>query len=248
MKQNLQLRVGQQLLMTPQLQQAIKLLRLSSLDLHTEIQQTLYSNPMLELADEIEPELPAEASEQDAESLTASSEPEWSQEIPTELPVDAQWEDIYTNAPLPASPSQSASSPVTSGKTTDRDFEEFHSPEESLQDYLLWQLNLSPLSDRDRRIGEAIIDNINDKGWLETDIEALWQSIYGPQKSGDWASQGEEASLDLNVELEEVHAVLHRIQQFDPPGIAATDLRECLLIQLKQLPADTPISTLPESS
>ncbi len=249
MKQSLQLKIGHQLSMTPQLQQAIKLLQLSSLDLQLEIQQALYSNPMLELVDEVaqtdnpddtlnnndtQPEAPPKRLE----------EIEWSEEIPEALPLDAQWEDIYTNSPdtnssdssasqiSSSSSSNSLSNKSTSNSGESRNFEEFHSAAESLQDHLLWQLNLTSISDVDRVIATTIIDNILDNGFLESTIEQLWQSIYA----------GSEYDSQLpaeRVELDEMIAVLHRIQQFDPPGVAATDLRECLLIQLNQLSPDT---------
>lgn len=230
MKQSLQLRIGHQLSMTPQLQQAIKLLQLSSVDLHLEIQQALYSNPMLELADEIEQPTEQEDGPPDDVPEREGMD-EWNKEIPDELPVDAQWDDIYTNTP-PANPGNASSS-----STEGRDFEEFHTVTESLQDHLLWQLNLTPLSDTDRLIAATIIDNINDDGFLEVPIEALWQANYGDNQY--LADQDHPDSAD-NIDLDEVVAVLHRVQQFDPPGVAATDLRECLLIQLHQLSPETP--------
>lgn len=236
MKQSLQLRIGHQLSMTPQLQQAIKLLQLSSVDLHLEIQQALYSNPMLELEDEIEPP-------QESDTSAATEAPgvdnadrgdEWSQEIPADLPVDAQWEDIYATAP-PATPGSAATS---SGTAEHRDFEEFHTVTESLQDHLMWQLNLTPLSNVDRTIATAIIDNINEAGFLETPVVDLWRAIYAPSAE-DSATNKTDAD-EHTVDLDEMFAVLHRIQQFDPPGVAACDLRECLLIQLGQLNPQTP--------
>jgi RNA polymerase sigma-54 factor len=234
MKQRLQLRIGQQLSMTPQLRQAIKLLQLSSVDLHLEIQQALYSNPMLELANEIEQA--EQSTEKEEHELPGdeenSGEDDWPQEIPGELPIDSSWEDTYPgiqSASPGSSPSTSASSSnVTSSNSQGLDFEEFHNVTESLRDHLLWQLNLAPLSDRDHLIGSTIIDNINDAGFLETTIEELWRANYRDDESED------------GIELDEVNAVLHQIQQFDPPGIAAIDLRECLLIQLNQLSPDTP--------
>ncbi|OUS13799.1 RNA polymerase factor sigma-54 [Gammaproteobacteria bacterium 53_120_T64] len=271
MKQSLQLRMGQQLSMTPQLQQAIKLLQLSSLDLHLEIQQTLYSNPLLEMVEELEPEPEEVSNEQLANEVADNGDTpdEWSKEIPNELPVDAQWDDIY-----PAAPSASAAAP----SSDNRDFESYHSVTESLQDHLLWQLNLTPMSDLDRLIATTLIDNIDDNGFLETAVEELWQSLLQSltqqQPASARQANGENGSVDNQTALEnafqrsdssratnpaelaspdvesleesdevlqfaEVIAVLHRIQQFDPPGVAASDLSECLLIQLKQLSPET---------
>ena len=216
MRQSLQLKIGQQLTMTPQLQQAIKLLQLSSLDLQLEIQQALYSNPLLELTEEFET---AESSDTDSSEQSGGDDSQMSRDdwenaaIPEELPVDAKWDDIY--------PTASSSSQSQSGEN--RDFESFHSVTDSLQDHLLWQLNLTPMSPLDNLIATTIIDSINDNGLLEVPIEDIHQSF-----------------ADNGVEFDEVLAVLHRIQQFDPPGVGATDLRDCLLIQLRQFAPDTP--------
>ena len=210
MRQSLQLKIGQQLTMTPQLQQAIKLLQLSSLDLQQEIQQALYSNPLLELSDELEqPEADSAASE---DPLTA--EREWDDNpIPEELPVDARWDDIYPVSPGPA---QSAA-----GES--RDFESFHNVTESLQDHLRWQLNLTPMSATDRYIAETIIDAVTPEGFLDVDLEDMQAAL-----------------AEQEIEPDEVVAVLHRVQQFDPAGVAAVDLRDCLLIQLRQFASGTP--------
>ena len=197
--------------MTPQLQQAIKLLQLSSLDLHQEIQQALYSNPLLELSDELEQAEPVD-SEPSEDPLTA--ERSWDDDpIPDELPVDARWDDIYPT-----------STAATQSNGESRDFDSFHSVTESLQDHLRWQLNLTPMTDTDRYIAEAIIDAVTEEGFLESPATDLHEPM---------AAEG--------IELDEVLAVLHRVQQFDPPGVAAHDLRECLLIQLRQFAADTPL-------
>jgi RNA polymerase sigma-54 factor len=212
MKQSLHLKLGHQLSMTPQLQQAIKLLQLSSLELQQEIQQALCTNPLLELADEIAAE---EAETAEAEGPDANTADEsWNQEIPEDLPVDARWEDIYQ------------ATAATSPQRELPDFEGFHSVTESLRDHLYWQLNLTPMSDEDRLIATAVIDAVNDDGFLSLSLEELQQSCAG--KDGQ------------PFEREEILAVLHRVQQFDPPGVAATDLRECLSIQLNQLSEDTP--------
>jgi RNA polymerase sigma-54 factor len=211
MRQSLQLKIGQQLTMTPQLQQAIKLLQLSSLDLQQEIQQALYSNPLLELNEELEYAEP-DTSSNEEDPMTA--ERSWDDDtIPEELPVDARWDDIY-----PASPGTSQNSHQES-----RDFDSFHSVTESLQDHLRWQLNLTPMSETDRYIAEAIIDSVNEQGFLEVDIRELQESLEQHE-----------------IEADEVIAVLHRVQQFDPPGVCAANLKDCLLIQLRQFNADTP--------
>jgi RNA polymerase sigma-54 factor len=232
MKQSLQLRIGQQLTMTPQLQQAIKLLQLSTLDLQQEIQSALDSNPMLEIGDDSEEgpsdsttaELTTPVSTHDLQRETTVSTPaeteelagdgEWQNDIPADLPVDTLWEDVY----------QSSGSGSSGGDDSDFDMDARNTAADSLQDHLNWQLNLTRMSDSDRLIATAIIDAIDPNGRLTLSPEELLEGL--PE--------------DAEIELDEVMAVLHRIQQFDPPGVAGRDLRECLLIQLQQLPADTP--------
>jgi len=232
MKQSLQLKIGQSLTMTPQLQQAIRLLQLSTLELQTEIQNALDNNPLLEVAededsetsdspsDEPKPsEIEFSASETDSTSSDEiQADSEWSSDIPDELATDSQWDDTYQNG------SSSNASRDDDWMPGDND-----SLEETLKDHLSWQLNLTKMSEIDRVIAEMMIDAIDLDGYLSTDC-------------GDILLQCQEQFPDefMEVELDEVEAVLHRLQQFDPAGVAARSLDECLRIQLKQLPADTP--------
>lgn len=237
MKPTLQLQLGQHLTMTPQLQQAIRLLQLSTLELQQEIQEALDSNPLLEVSEEGEDSSSAGESREDSpidyaaaeEALardTASSPEETSldiqnnETIPDELPVDSAWDDIYSGNLL-----SSSGSSGSGGDEEDMGFESRNAAPETLYDHLLWQLNLTPFSDTDRAIGFAIIDAIDERGYLEASLEEILAAVVG-------------SDTELDIELDEIEAVLHRIQQFDPPGVAARDLRECLLIQLRQLPAD----------
>lgn len=231
MKPSLVLKMGQQLTMTPQLQQAIRLLQLSTLDLQQEIQEALESNPMLERQEEGEDfdnsDPLADAAEQSTQATTPEptyqetnsnaeslEDGEWNERIPSELPVDTAWEDVY----------QTSASSLPSNDDDEWDFTTRTSAGESLQSHLLWQLNLVPMSDTDKLIGVTIIDCINDQGYLEESIEEIVAS-FDPE---------------MDVEADEVEAVLHRIQHFEPAGIGARDLRECLLLQLRQFPANTP--------
>lgn len=217
MKTSLQLKIGQQLTMTPQLQQAIRLLQLSTLDLQQEIQQALYSNPLLEMTDEVE-QPPSEGEPaSEATPATDSSEDGWDNDIPTELAVDTSWEDIYQSSNAGSLTSQNNS-------TEAPDFEAIHTVTESLNDHLIWQLNLTPFSDIDRVIAMALIDAIEPSGMLGQELEEIHQSLGG----------------DEFVEMDEIVAVLHRLQHFDPPGVAARTVSECLLIQLNQFLPDTP--------
>jgi RNA polymerase sigma-54 factor len=245
MKQSFQLKLGQSLAMTPQLQQAIKLLQLSTLELQQEIQQALESNPMLEMMEEGEApddDLPRISEEdlvrlhQTSNEVTDFSEPEQRSEsvddwqeghIPDELPVDSQWDDVYQ-----------AGASNTSGQGGDDDysFDSRNASADTLQDHLQWQLNLTPMTDRDRIIAMSVIDAIAPSGFLDSSIEDIYQGL-----AAQWEAMEVASDLDADaLELDEVMAVLHRVQQFDPPGVAAHDLRECLLIQLNQLHEDTP--------
>jgi RNA polymerase sigma-54 factor len=233
MKPTIQLRLGQHLTMTPQLQQAIKLLQLSTLDLKQEIQDALDSNLMLEADEEGDRDDGAAASEgsdglnggngaDDGRVNEASNDPNNESEIkiesesmPDELPVDTVWDDIYDSMPSTTSASSTASD-------DNQDFLNQQSSGESLHDYLVWQLQLTPFNPTDRAIAEAIIDGIDDDGYLKTSLEDIIASVDEP-----------------DIEMDEVEAVLHRIQAFDPTGVAARDLRESLLLQLRQLPGDT---------
>jgi len=217
LKPGLNLQLGQTLTMTPQLQQAIRLLQLSTLELQAEIQQALESNPMLEQVEEgAEGEDTADAAEGDRSSEADLERTAPADEvIPDELVTDSRWEDIYEPAPAP----RGADDRDPLENTSDDD-------SEGLQDHLLWQLHLSHLTPRDQRIGAALIDTINPDGYLEGDLETLAETI----------GRGE----DEPVGVDEVEAVLHWIQQCDPLGVGARDLRECLEIQLRELAPDAP--------
>ncbi|WP_353389754.1 RNA polymerase factor sigma-54 [Halopseudomonas sabulinigri] len=237
MKPSLVLKMGQQLTMTPQLQQAIRLLQLSSLDLQQEVQEALEANPMLEMADDGDDDYSAgsnDANDSDntgddtsvsvpepvsLDAIDQHSQPEqdgnWNEQIPNELPVDTQWEDVY----------QTSASSLPSQDEEDWDYTSRTGTGETLQSHLEWQLNLIPMSETDYEIAIALIDGINTDGYLEESLDDILASL----------------PPEMEVEMDEVEMVLHRIQQFEPVGIGARDLRECLLLQIRQLPADTPM-------
>ena len=211
MKQGLQLRLSQQLAMTPQLQQAIRLLQLSTLELQQELQQALESNPLLEQIDTHE-EIDTRET-QDSETLDTADALE-QKEMPEELPLDASWDTIYT-AGTPSGTSGDYIDdelPVYQGETT-----------QTLQDYLMWQVELTPFSDTDRAIATSIVDAVDETGYLTVPLEDILESIG-----------------DEEIDIDEVEAVLKRIQRFDPVGVAAKDLRDCLMIQLSQFDKTTP--------
>lgn len=224
MKQSLSLKFGQQMTMTPQLQQAIRLMQLSAMELNLEIREAVETNPMLELSEDDDME--------DVAAEDLGSDPEWERPeeppsevddegdgfiedvgIPEELPVDTSWDDVY-QASAPTGP------PLREGMEFD------NAASESLTDHLLWQLNLSPMTPRDRLVAAAIIEAIDADGMLQVGIEDLAESLAGAFGPAD-------------LSADEVESVLTRVQQFEPVGVGARDLRECLLLQLDQLPPDT---------
>ncbi|MDA8941786.1 RNA polymerase factor sigma-54 [Porticoccaceae bacterium] len=242
MRPGLQLKFSQQLTMTPQLQQAIKLLQLSTLELSQEITEQLYSNPLLEVDEEtgnpgtsksdVESldsrdttpiDLNADDSDIQQAAIDATDKPftedesdsDWTTEKTTDLPVDASWEESFNT-----------STPASSG-IEEGNWEQVYHVTESLQDHLLWQLNLTPFSQRDQQIAEAYIDAIEPSGMISGNLS-------------DILSYHHAKDTDDPIEDDELLAVLHRLQQFDPPGIFGRDVKETLLIQLNQLSKETP--------
>ncbi len=240
LKPTVQLRLGQQLTMTPQLQQAIKLLQLSTLELQTQIQQAIEENPLLELAEtgdgdtDSELETDASGATPDTDTTGASESstdrhatsdefdgtdppaPSENQEsIPDELVVDSSWDEIYDISPM------HTGTPETDGHDL---FENHSGDDESLRDHLMWQVDLAPLSDQDRVIATTLIDSINEDGLLPNAKDGLLSGL----------------AEALRIELDEVEAVRHWIQQLDPIGCASLHVGEALAIQLQAMPAGTP--------
>lgn len=224
MKPSLQLKLGQQLAMTPQLQQAIRLLQLSTLDLQQEIQEALDSNPLLEV-EESHDEPTAEENTRSEEKeptveLADNAEPDVKDsselieksEISSDLEIDTTWDDVYSANTGSTGIALDDDTPVYQGETT-----------QSLQDYLIWQLDLTPFSETDRTIALALIDAIDDYGYLTVSTDEILESFNNEE-----------------IEIEEIEAVRKRIQQFDPLGVASNNLQDCLLLQLATYPEDTP--------
>ena len=203
--------------MTPQLQHAIRLLQLSSVELNLEIQGALDSNMMLELDEDDATELQAGAPEPEDSELNGEEYPEAfaHESIPEELPVDTAWEDIYDAT---AYHSQDGGPAEYYGQECE------DNGERNLQRHLLSQLNLITLSVADKAIAIALIDAINDDGYLTLSLDEISATL----------------SADLDTEPEEIEAVLHLIQTLEPAGVGARDLAECLSLQLAQLEPDTP--------
>ncbi len=227
MKPALQLRFSQQLTMTPQLQQAIKLLQLSTLDLQTEIQEALDSNPLLEVDEQmdasgdkaLETNHSADGSNEIDTASTENVEAGdalQNNEIPEDLPLDSTWDEYLSASSAPA--------PMSSGSAGGDDDQVFQGETtDNIQDHLLWQMRLTHFSDNDIAIALAIIDAIDEAGYLTISTEEVLLSLDNEE-----------------IELDEVAVVLKRIQMFDPVGAGARCAQECLLIQLRQFAPDTP--------
>jgi len=203
MKQSMHLNVNTHLVMTPQLQQAIRLLQLSTFDLQQEIQGQIESNPMLDAT-------PSNEEEEESTSQSAMNEKE-------EFP-DFQWSTLYTNPPHKLTFNEDNYA-----------YENLNAIPSNLQDYLRWQLDLTPMTNIDRIIGTTIIDSIDDDGFLTCSISDL----HGSLKSVSYA-----------FDMAEIEAVRHRIQQFDPLGCGSVNLADALYLQLQQLPPKTPLLAL----
>ncbi len=220
MKPSLQLKFSQQLTMTPQLQQAIKLLQLSTLDLQQEIQEALDANPLLEVEDDYADHNESlDAVREKAEAATSSdsvssSDALESNSVADDLPLDSTWDEYYSasSAPAPMSSGGGEDDTIYQGETT-----------ENIQDHLLWQVGLTPFSDTDKAIAFAIIDSIDESGYLTTTTDEILTAIDAE-----------------DVELDEVECVLKRIQMFDPLGSGSRNVQECLMVQLRQFASDTP--------
>lgn len=212
LKPSLQLKLTQQLTMTPQLQQAIRLLQLPIMELQTQIQAALDENVMLEVE---EPEVPAENAAETAPESSDSDgdEPEDFAELA--VASEAEWGDVQKTGPSEAP--KSAEPPTT--------FEYADRSEETLRDHLLWQLELENLDSRTTTIGQAIVDAINDDGYLTDDLETIRTTL----------------APDVLAPPEEIERVLVEVvQRFDPAGIAARSVSECVLLQLAQIDQHTP--------
>lgn len=221
MKASLQTKLGQQLTLTPQLRQAIRLLQLSASELETEINLALESNPLLERVDDAAEERTGEEAV-GSDSGAADAEREGADTEATETPeFERDWETGEREAEYAGG--------AGTGNGASTDFPDYAEREhaatpDGLQDHLLWQLHLMPLSARDRRIGAALIEAIGEDGYLCDSLEAIRDGLRP----------------EFVVEIDEIDALRHRIQRFDPVGVAACDLSECLGVQLSLLSADTP--------
>ncbi|RPD88803.1 RNA polymerase factor sigma-54 [Luteimonas sp. 100069] len=213
MKPRLQTSLGQHLVMTPQLRQALHLLQLSSVELESEIAAAVESNPLLDW-DETAPisTLPVSERTRDTDDSNAPDSAEREAAQSWEGDGDERW------------PERGASGGHSGDRDGDSDPADRMVQTESLQDHLFWQLHLSTMSARDRNIGIALIDAIDDDGYLRESLDDIAAALL-PETSANAA---------------EIAAVLCRVQRFDPAGVGARSLSECLCLQLDTLPAATP--------
>ena len=221
MKHSLQLKLSQHLTLTPQLQQSIRLLQLSTLELNQEIETFLQENPLLERDDEEEAQTPPSplTSTTTTTASTESEAPPMSgdNEAPEEpAAAESDWsvDDGYGSF---------------SGQDGDEDGEAPQASAEpaKLRDHLLDQINLMQMPDRDKRIVAFLIDNLDDDGYMTQDLAEL--SALLP--------------VELEIDAEQLTIGLKYLQSLDPPGIGARTLSECLALQLEVLPEDTPYRT-----
>ena len=196
LKPSLQLKLGQTLTMTPQLQQAIRLLQLPVLDLNAQIQDALEENIMLEMEDL--PDVPRTSSESTVEVETIKAEETW-QSRTTERGTDSGWNG--EGRPISEFADESG---------------------QTLREHLLWQLEMEHFTPREAVIGEAIVDGINDDGYLTIGLDEVV------------------ASIDDEVSIQEIEDTLAKVQGLDPVGVGARSLSECITLQLGQLESDTP--------
>lgn len=217
MKPTLQLKLGQSLTLTPQLRQAIRLLQLSAMELDTEITLALESNPLLERPEERDPE-DTQADETSADSTVEAEVP--NTDADGSEAEDATYEPLVADWEISGGGSGSGSS----GDRDDDSMEPTDAITEDLHDHLFWQLHLTRMSDRDRAIATSIIEAVNDDGYLDESLEALAGSLLP----------------EISAGIDEIEAVRHLVQRFDPIGVASRNLSECLGVQLSALEEDTP--------
>jgi RNA polymerase sigma-54 factor len=210
LEQKLSLRLSQRLIMTPSLQQAIKLLQMTKLELQQEVTQELTENPLLEE----QPEGSAESERTEGEEGPAAEAPEAPEaEAPPadekepdsfdEIDYAAYFQDYMDLSYQPQAPAEEIEIPPLENTLT---------RPQSLADHLLWQLDMTIIPARQKEIGRAFIGNLDDDGYLQASLEEI--AAMGP------------------YEAEEVERALHLVQEFDPTGVGARDLKECLMIQL----------------
>lgn len=215
MKHSLQLKLGQHLTLTPQLQQSIRLLQLSTLELNQELEQMLQDNPLLEREDDDEAnyaatEAPAHTAEAEAQS-SETPQLERAEAEPVTTLDDSDWNDYSAGS---------------ADEDEDGDYAQGSVAGATLREHLLDQLVVSPLTVRDRVLVAALIDDLDEAGFLTQPLEDITASLRDELE---------------DLEHEEVETALKHLQNMDPIGVGARNLAECLTLQLRALPDDTPV-------
>ncbi len=236
MKPALQLKLSQHLTLTPQLQQSIRLLQLSTLELKQELENYLRENPFLEREDEIPESSAANGAVTDFSA--AGGEPraadarnerderdDMNREAEASSPVDRDEEAWGGDGAYGEEPYFSSSA-SGAADDDDRDFQEIQAAASKLADHLSWQLGLTPLSDRDRILVRMLIESLDEDGYLTLSLEELAQMLPD----------------EIGVEPEELRAALGILQHFDPAGVGARNAQECLLLQLAARRAEEGVS------
>ena len=226
MKQTLQLKLSQHLTLTPQLQQSIRLLQLSTLELNAEVERILQENPLLEKeeseADEAPPqEVPLATRERGPEAEPEFRQTTESSDEPDDRPLDV------TQAADPSDVADYAGGDADWGGGAPPEDDDFYPQQvatSTLRDHLIEQLTLTNLPTRDRQIVAALIDALNEDGYLTSSLEEIIEMF--PE--------------EIELELDELKIALNYLQSFEPAGVGARDCAECLRLQLKLLPAETP--------
>jgi RNA polymerase sigma-54 factor len=221
MKHSLQLKLSQHLTLTPQLQQSIRLLQLSTLELNQEIERFLQDNPLLEREEQADEEAreaaPVATVTPDytsSTSSTSSSTPEEGEQQQASQEPEQDW--IRDD---------SGGSYSGHDDGEDSDYPQLAAGSQSLREHLLWQVNLLKLSDRDKKIVAMLVDTLDDDGYLTQDLDELAEMLP------------EEAEIDR----EDLQIGLKHLQQLEPAGVGARNLAECLALQLEAMPLDTPL-------
>jgi RNA polymerase sigma-54 factor len=217
MKLSVGLKVANSLSLTPQLQQAIRLLQLSSLELEQEIQIQLESNPLLEKVEEQNTLDAALPSEKELENKDLTNELN-ADHLPDDLPVDTEWDDVYTHQP------------TSLGAADFEEREDNRQGHLGLNEHMLEQVNLLNFSQIDKLIAYCLIDSLNEKGFLDAEISEITASVQHLLQLMNY---------EHDVEDDEVLAVLKYIQRLDPVGVGSRNLAECLTVQLDLLPQHT---------
>jgi RNA polymerase sigma-54 factor len=217
MRLSIGLKVANSLSLTPQLQQAIRLLQLSSLELEQEIQVQLESNPLLEKVEEQNTLESLSSLEQEHDNKDLTNELN-ADHLPDDLPVDTEWDDVYTHQP------------TSLGSADFEEREDNRQGHLGLNEHMLEQINLLNFSQIDKLIAYCLVDSLDEKGFLDADIAEITASVQHLLQSMDYEEE---------VEDDEVVAVLKCLQRLDPVGVGSRNLAECLSVQLDLLPAHT---------